>query len=77
MPDIKKRFLNFRELQEYTNLPVGTLRQYIAERRLPYYRPGRILLFKTDEVDAWLQSCRYPTVQERIDNDPDFLELKK
>ena len=77
MPDAKKRFLSFGELQEYTTLPAGTLRQFIAEGRLPVYRLGKTLRFDIDEINSWLQSCRSPSLQERIDADPHLVELRK
>ena len=46
-----------------------TVRRWTAERRIPFYRIGRRILFKRDELEGWLEAHRRamePAVQGRI-----------
>ena len=34
------------------------IRRLVAERRIPYYKWGRLLRFDCDEIDQWLNQAR-------------------
>ncbi len=48
-----KVFLSIKEVAEFLNEPVGTIRAWVAARRIPYYKRGRRLQFKLEELIQW------------------------
>jgi excisionase family DNA binding protein len=55
-----ERFMTFEEARVYLgNVKASTLRQWIAERRLPSYKPGKEVKFLKHELDKFmLNHCR-------------------
>lgn len=54
-------YLTLAELAEYSRISVRQLRKYLAlppSQALPCYRPGRRVLVRRDEFDAWFQQHR-------------------
>ncbi|RYE50752.1 MAG: DNA-binding protein [Sphingobacteriales bacterium] len=45
-------------LSEYIGLSKSSIRKLSCSRRLPCYQPGKKLLFKKSEIDAWIHSSR-------------------
>lgn len=50
------RWLSVDEIVEYLGVSRDTIYAWIAARRLPAHRVGRLWKFKRDAVDAWVQS---------------------
>ncbi len=50
-----KRNLNIKEAAEYLNLSSKTLYTYTEKAKIPFYKIGSRILFKTEELDAWLK----------------------
>jgi len=48
-----KIFLTIDELAEYLNEAVGTIREWVLQRRIPFYKRGRRLQFKLQEIIKW------------------------
>ena len=54
--------LKIAEAAKYFKIGAGTLRLAVQTGRLPGYHPnGHTILVKADEVQAWIESCRYRT----------------
>jgi excisionase family DNA binding protein len=56
-----RSYLTLEELAEYANLSVRSLRKFLAlppSQALPAYRPGRKVLVRRDEFDAWFAQYR-------------------
>lgn len=58
-------FLNVGEAAEYLTVSTRTLRRYVAEGRLAYYRVGRELRFKRADLDRYLESLRREALEPR------------
>ena len=55
---LSDQYMDLPKLSVYSSLAIPTLRKYLKEGRLPYYKPnGKILVRKTD-FDAYMQSFR-------------------
>ena len=55
--DMNKELLTVEEAAEYTRTPIATLRWYRATGRGPKsIRPGRRVLYKVADLQAWLDS---------------------
>ena len=51
-------YLNFEQTREYLGgIPASTLRQYTSERRITSYRPGKLVLYKQSDIDAFMTKC--------------------
>lgn len=54
-------YLTLPEAARYLGAAPGALREWIRMKRLPFYKPGKELLFKRAELDAWME--RHRTVE--------------
>ena len=48
-----KVFLNIEELADYLNEPIGTIREWVARRKIPFYKRGRRIQFKLEDIIKW------------------------
>ena len=53
-----RRPLTLGEAAGYLNVNDRYMRRLVAERRIPYFKVGRLLRFSTTDLDAFLVSCR-------------------
>ena len=53
-----QEFLTLAELAQRLNMKPKTLYIRVSEGDLPYYRIGRLIRFRRDEIDRWLESQR-------------------
>ncbi len=53
-----KEFLDIHELSEYLSIKRSTLYTMVESGDLPHYRIGRLIRFKRNDVDGWLETHR-------------------
>lgn len=53
-----KEFLTIDEVSEYLNLKKSTLYSLVGTGELPHYRIGRLIRFKRDDVETWMEGHR-------------------
>ena len=53
-----KGFISIDDLSEYLGVKKTTLYSFVESGDLPHYRFGRLIRFKTEEVDAWTEAHR-------------------
>ncbi len=53
-----KAFLTVAEAAEYMNTTVRFVRRLIAERRIPFYKIGRYVRLKVQDVEAFVEAGR-------------------
>lgn len=46
------------QLAEYTNIPLATIYQKLANREIPGSKPGKRWVIYLDEIDKWLEANR-------------------
>jgi excisionase family DNA binding protein len=58
--------LSIKEVAERLGITPDTVRTWKHQGRLPfaYYKLGKRVLFRADEVEAWFQAQRVPTAKE-------------
>jgi excisionase family DNA binding protein len=61
-----QEFLTLAELALRLNMKPKTLYVRVSEGDLPYYRIGRLIRFRRDEIDLWLESQRAAGVKETV-----------
>ena len=55
---MEKVFLNIDELSQYLRIKKSNLYSKVERREIPFYRLGRLIMFKKDEIDAFMEKCR-------------------
>ena len=53
---IQDRWLSVNELMLYLGVSRDTIYDWLASRRLPGHRVGRLWKFKQDEIDEWVKA---------------------
>jgi len=58
-------YITARELAELLGEKLSTIYARVHSRKIPFYKPGgKVLLFKLDEIQEWIQSGRRSTIDE-------------
>ena len=55
------------ECSQLTGYSVNTINKMICEKKIPYYKKNAKVLFRRNEIEAWLLSNRVQTVEEYIE----------
>ena len=53
-----REFLTITELSEYVNIKRSTLYSMVESGEIPHYRVRRLIRFKKQDVDAWMENHR-------------------
>lgn len=53
--------LKIDEAANYLRLTIPTLRKWRFEGKLPFYKLGRSIRFKKEDLDSFLSSCFQPS----------------
>lgn len=53
---MKKRYVNIKEVSEYTSLPVKTLYDWASQGKVPSIKFGRRVLFDLEDIDRIMAS---------------------
>ncbi len=64
MTEIKKRYVNIKEVSEYTSIPVKTLYEWASIGRMPSIKMGRRVLFDLDAINKVMASLGRPYLQQ-------------
>lgn len=57
-----------KECSELTGYSIHTINKMICDKTIPYYKPGHKVIFKRDEIMAWLLKNKIETVDEFLSN---------
>ena len=57
-------FLNLDEASEFIKMKKSSIYQLVYQRNIPYYKRGKLLLFKKSELVNWIESKRKRTAEE-------------
>jgi excisionase family DNA binding protein len=58
-----ERYVNIKQVSEYTSLPVNTLYEWSATGRIPSIKIGRRLLYDLVDIDQLMVSLKRTTNQ--------------
>ena len=61
-----ERYVNIKQVSEYTSLPVNTLYEWSATGRIPSIKIGRRLLYDLVDIDQLMVSLKRTTNQCEI-----------
>ena len=57
-------FLNIDEVSEFIKMKKSSIYQLVYLRKIPYYKRGKLLLFKKSELVQWIESKRIETFEQ-------------
>lgn len=60
-----KEFLTIGELSEYLNLKRSNLYSMVESGELPHYRIGRLIRFRRDDIDQWMEDHRKEVIDTK------------
>lgn len=69
MADTDAPMLTVADVRSRLNVSISTVRRLIRDRKLPAYRVGGSLRFKSEEVAAYIDAQRIGSA------DPDFMDV--
>lgn len=61
------QWLTLKQLASYLNLKEKTVYFLVAKGRIPHYRIGKLIRFRQDEVDSWMETKKAKPVREQVD----------
>jgi excisionase family DNA binding protein len=59
-----KLLWNLEEICIYTGFSKSTIYKHTMNGTIPYYKRGRMLFFKREEIEKWLMECRGMVLDE-------------
>ncbi len=62
-PIMTKRYVNIKDVSEYTSIPVKTLYEWSSVGRIPSIKLGRKILFDLYDIDKVMESLKRPNNQ--------------
>lgn len=60
---MKKRYVNIKEVSEYTSLPVKTLYDWASQGKIPSIKYGKRVLFDLEDIDLLMKNFKRNTKQ--------------
>ena len=63
-------YLTIEELASYLKLAVQTIRRYVLNREIPYYKIKKVIRFRLSEIEKWIDGgAMIPKVQYPLFSD--------
>ena len=53
----ERRLLTISEVAAYLNIKQKSIYAKVSAGEIPHYRIGRLIRFRLDEIDKWLEGC--------------------
>ena len=53
-----EKWVNLKDVAVYLSMSEDTVRTWIKEGKLPFYRVGKRYKFKISEIDDWIRSVK-------------------
>jgi excisionase family DNA binding protein len=60
-------WLTVKELARYINMKEKTLYYLVRNGSIPHYRVGKLVRFKKDEIDQWMDTKQVKLAKNHID----------
>jgi len=57
------QLLDIKDCSQLLKIPVGTLRNWVSQKRIPYVKLGGRCLFNPKEIERWLEES---TIREQL-----------
>jgi excisionase family DNA binding protein len=63
MHEGKYRIVDIKEAAKYYGLKVSTLYQWVSQKKIPYYKLGRLVKFDLNELDKFIEKTKVNPVK--------------
>ncbi len=60
-----KELISIAEAASYLKMPLQSVYKLTSKRLVPFYKPGKRILFDVSELDAWLLQSKKATITDR------------
>lgn len=57
--------MDIEAVAAHLGVQVRHVRRLVAERRIPFVKWGHLLRFDPKEIEAWIESARFPALANR------------
>jgi excisionase family DNA binding protein len=64
---ININWLTVKDLSSYLNLKDKTVYFLVSMGKIPHYRIGKLIRFRQDEIDSWMQTKKAKPLKEQVD----------
>ncbi len=55
MHSSRSKWMTYDEVAEYLSVAVGTVRNWVSARKIPFSKRGRMVRFKREDIDEWVE----------------------
>ena len=69
-------YLNLNELADYIKVSKSTAYKWCSNGQIPYIKTGKLLLFKKDTIDLWLDQYNVPSREQVVNNVSKLIKRK-
>lgn len=69
-------FLNLKEVAVYLRMSKSSIYKWCSNGQIPYIKTGKVLLFKKEAIDSWLDQFNVPTKEQVGQNITKLLKQK-
>ena len=69
-------YLKLNELADYIKVSKSTVYKWCSNGQIPYIKTGKLLLFKKDAIDLWLDQYNVPSREQVVNNVTKLLKQK-
>ena len=63
--EIKPQYGNYAELSKYLGMPLKSLQNLVAQKRIPHLKVGGSVKFSFTQIDEWMLGQSVPVSMER------------
>jgi excisionase family DNA binding protein len=60
----KHTLMGIRKSAAYLGIAVSTLYQWVSQKRIPYYKSGRLVMFDLKDLDQFIEKSKVNAVKE-------------
>ena len=68
-----ERLLDVKVTAELLGIKPVTLRLWISQKKVPYYKVGKSIKFKPSEIETWINATRVDPDSDRVDKKVDSI----
>ena len=59
---MERRFVGTKDLAQYLDLSINTVRYWVFQRQIPHHKIGRSVKFDLREIEKWLKDRKINTL---------------
>lgn len=60
----KHKLIGIQQAADYMGLKVSTLYQWVSQKRIPYFKSGRLVKFDLNDLDQFIEKSKVKPVKE-------------